>query len=127
MFIISFKEILRILPPGKEKNLPIQGRKRFADHLHGRLGHLVIEAKLSSLMGGFPDNHAVFGNGVHGPCHNLAGSQRGMGRDVSKFRDMQKLKCAAAERCAGCNFTPIGKRHRRFGRPGLNLPFDEAS
>lgn len=73
----------------ERKKLPIQGRKRFADHLHGRLGHLVIEAKLSSLMGGFPDNHAVFGNGVHGPCHNLAGSQRGVGRDVSKFRDMQ--------------------------------------
>ena len=88
------KCIFRILPPWEEKELPIQGRKRFPHHLHGRLGHLVIQAELAALVSGFPDNHPVLGNGIHCPRHNLPGAQWGMGCDIPKLGNVQKLECS---------------------------------
>ena len=49
-----------------------------------------------------------------------------MGCDIPKFRNVQKLKCAAAEGCARRDPAPIGEGYSRFGWLGLNLPFDES-
>ena len=97
--------------PGEEEKLEIEGGKRLADIVHGGHDEVVVLPVLTSFVGGFGEDAAVFGDRVEGACDDFLSADGVVDGDVAELGDVEELERVAACGGGGNDRRAVGEAH----------------